>query len=100
MELTNEDIQLMAGLLKSELQPISNRLGNLESQVKSTERILKNEIQKSENLILDEVERVHNILDKRQNDTTKHTAKKEAAVSRIFYLLKGQLYYLVLTFLF
>lgn len=29
---------------------------------------------KSETLILDEVERVHNILDKHQNDTTKHTA--------------------------
>lgn len=60
--------------MKSDIQNINNRIDNLESQVKQTERVLKNEIRKECSLVLDEVERVHTILDKHKTDTTKHTA--------------------------
>lgn len=88
MALTNEDLQAIAGLLQTELQPVkedistlkqetielSQRIDNLELQTKQTEHVLRDEIRKSEYLILDEVERVHVILDKHKSDTTKHTA--------------------------
>ena len=64
MALTNEDLQAIVSLLKTELQPINERLDSLELQMKQTEHVLKNEIRKNEYLILDEVERVHNILDR------------------------------------
>lgn len=50
--------------IETQIQPINERLDSLELQVKQTEHVLKNEIRKSEYLILDEVERVHNILDR------------------------------------
>lgn len=88
MALTNEDLQAIAGLLQTELQPVkedisalkqetielSQRIDNLELQTKQTEHVLRDEIRRSEYLILDEVERVHAILDKHKSDTTKHTA--------------------------
>lgn len=74
MALTNKDLQAIAQLLDSKLQPINNRIDNIESQLKQTERVLKNEIRKESALVLDEVERVHTILDKHKADTTKHTA--------------------------
>lgn len=74
MALTSEDLQAIAQLLDSKLQPINNRIDNIETQVKQTERVLKNEIRKECALVLDEVERVHGILDKHKADTTKHTA--------------------------
>lgn len=74
MALTSEDLQAIAQLLDSKLQPINNRIDNIETQVKQTERVLKNEIRKECVLVLDEVERVHGILDKHKADTTKHTA--------------------------
>ena len=88
MALTNEDLQAIVSLLKTELQPINERLDNIETQIqpinerldslelqlKHTEHVLKNEIRKSEYLILDEVERVHDILDRHKADKTVHTA--------------------------
>lgn len=88
MALTNEDLQAIAGLLQTELQPVkedisalkqetielSQRIDNLELQTKQMEHVLRDEIRKSEYLKLDEVERVHAILDKHKSDTTKHTA--------------------------
>ena len=92
MALTNEDLQAIAQLLDSKLderfqpinhqisklderfQPINNQIDGLKSDLKQTERVLKNEIRKECSLVLDEVERVHNILDKHKADTTKHTA--------------------------
>lgn len=102
MALTNEDLQAIAGLLQTELQPVkedistlkqetralredvstlkqetielSQRIDNLELQTKQMEHVLRDEIRKSEYLILDEVERVHAILDKHKSDITKHTA--------------------------
>ena len=102
MALTNEDLQAIAGLLQTELQPVkedistlkqetralredvstlkqetielSQRIDNLELQTKQTEHVLRDEIRRSEYLILDEVESVHAILDKHKSDTTKHTA--------------------------
>lgn len=74
MALTNEDLQAIVSLLKTELQPINERLDSLELQMKQTEHVLKNEIRKSEYLILDEVERVHDILDRHKADKTVHTA--------------------------
>ena len=50
------------------------RMDTIESQIKQSERVLKNEIRNSENLILDEVERVHKILEKHKNDNNKHIA--------------------------
>lgn len=60
--------------MKTEMQNVNIRIDNLESQLKQTERVLKNEIRKECSLVLDEVERVHGILDKHKADTTKHTA--------------------------
>lgn len=88
MALTNEDLQAIVSLLKTELQPINERLDSIETQIqpinerldslelqiKQTEHVLKNEIRKSEYLILDEVERVHDILDRHKADKTVHTA--------------------------
>ena len=88
MALTNEDLQAIVSLLKTELQPINERLDSIETQIqpinvrldslelqlKHTENALKNEIRKSEYLILDEVERFHDILDRHKADKTVHTA--------------------------
>lgn len=88
MALTNEDLQAIVNLLKTELQPINERLDNIETQIqpiserldslelqmKQTEHVLKNEIRKSEYLILDEVERVYDILERHKADKTVHTA--------------------------
>lgn len=106
MALTNEDLQAFTQILDTKfderLQPISDRLGrvetqvkatsdrlgnvetqikatsdrmdNLQSQIKQTEHVLRNEIHKESSLVLDEVERVHHILNKHIADVTKHTA--------------------------
>lgn len=60
--------------LKTDVSNLTQRVDDIELQIKSTERVLKNEIRKSEELVLDEVERVHNILYKHTQDATKHTA--------------------------
>ena len=60
--------------MKSDMQGMNSRIDNLESQLKQTERVLKNEIRKECALVLDEVERVHSILDKHKADTKAHTA--------------------------
>lgn len=60
--------------MKTEMQNMNDRIDSLKSDLKQTERVLKNEIRKESSLVLDEVERVHNILDKHKSDTTKHTA--------------------------
>lgn len=60
--------------MKSEMINANSRIDNLESQLKQTERVLKNEIRKECDLILDEVERVHSILDKHKEDKAVHTA--------------------------
>ena len=95
MALTSEDLLAISQLLDSKLEPIKedistmqedinsmqediknmdSRIDSVESQVKQTERVLKNEIRNSEGLILDEVERVHTILERHQNDNSKHIA--------------------------
>ena len=56
------------------MDKMDERMDTIESQIKQTERVLKNEIRNSENLILDEVERVHKILERHQNDNSKHIA--------------------------
>lgn len=61
-------------LILSKMQSMEDRMDNLESQVKQTERVLKNEIRKECGLVLDEVERVHCILDKHKADKSVHTA--------------------------
>lgn len=60
--------------MKSDMQSMNGRIDNLESQLKQTERVLKNEIRKECALVLDEVERVHDILDKHKQDRAAHTA--------------------------
>ena len=60
--------------IETQIQPINERLDSLELQLKHTENALKNEIRKSEYLILDEVESVHEILDRHKADKTVHTA--------------------------
>lgn len=81
MALTSEDLLAISQLLDAKLKPVednikvmSERIDDLEMQIKHTERTLKNEIRKSESLILDEVERVHNILDKHKQDKKAHSA--------------------------
>lgn len=60
--------------MKADMKNMSSRIDNVESQIKQTERVLKNEIRKESALILDEVERVHEILDKHKENKTVHTA--------------------------
>lgn len=60
--------------LEKDINNTNERIDNLETQMKQTERVLKNEIRKECSLVLDEVERVHNILDKHKADKSVHTA--------------------------
>lgn len=60
--------------IKTEISGMNMEINDLKIQVEQTERVLKNEIRKSEYFILDEVEKVHNLLDKHQNNKTKHIA--------------------------
>lgn len=60
--------------MKTDIQGINNRIDSLESQMKQTERVLKDEIRKECAIVLDEVERVHKILDKHKADKSVHTA--------------------------
>ena len=60
--------------MKADMLSMNNRIDNVESQIKQTERVLKNEIRKECGLVLDEVERVHSILDKHKSDKTVHSA--------------------------
>ena len=59
--------------MQSEIKSMNTHMDNHESQLKSTERILRNQIMKSESLILGEVERVHLILDQHLHNQAMHT---------------------------
>lgn len=61
-------------LLLAEMQGMKERIDSLESQMKQTERVLKNEIRKECGLVFDDIERVHGILEKHKADRTAHTA--------------------------
>lgn len=61
-------------LLLAEMQSMKDRIDDLESQVKQTERVLKNEIRKECALAFDEADRVHGILERHKADRTAHTA--------------------------
>ena len=59
--------------MQSEIKSMNTHMDNHESQLKSTERILRNQIMKSESLILGEVERVHLILDQHLHNQAMQT---------------------------
>lgn len=67
-----QDVKSDVQYLKSDMQTMNIKIDTLESQMKHTERTLKNEIKKEFGLVLDEIERVHNILDKHKADTSMH----------------------------
>lgn len=60
--------------LKTDMRGMNIRMDGLESQIKETERNLRNEIRKECALVLDEVERVHIILERHKADKSVHTA--------------------------
>ena len=59
--------------MQSEIKSMNTHMDKHESQLKSTERILRKQIMKSESLILGEVERVHLILDQHLHNQAMHT---------------------------
>lgn len=60
--------------MKADMRGMNIRMDGLESQIKETERNLRNEIRKECALVLDEVERVHIILERHKADKSVHTA--------------------------
>lgn len=81
MKAEMQDVKTDIQDMKAEMQDMktaivntNSRVDSLESQLKQTERALKNEIHKECFLVLDEVERVHAILDQHKYDKSVHTA--------------------------
>ena len=68
IKIIKSDLQEM----KFIIQNMNNKIDTLESQIKQTERALRNEIKKEFGLVLDEIERVHSILDKHKTDASMH----------------------------
>lgn len=81
MALTQEGLQAIATIMDAKLDPINerldkieNRFGDIERQIKVSEKKLTIRIDSTENILLDEIERIHEILDKHVQDTKKHLA--------------------------
>lgn len=75
--MQEDKLDLILSSLKSineRLDVVDDRLTNIESQNKKTERRLIRKIDEAEYTVLDEVERVHEVLETHVKDSKKHLA--------------------------